>query len=44
MLGGEGVAELIGLPELEGHLGWCDELVAGGALTAGALALGVVLR
>ena len=44
VLGGEGITELVGLPELGGHLRWCDELVTGGTLTAGALALGVVLR
>ncbi|MGH4019760.1 MAG: hypothetical protein ACRDT0_11095 [Pseudonocardiaceae bacterium] len=37
VLGGEGLAELLGLPELGGYLGRGDELVAGGAFTAGAL-------
>jgi hypothetical protein len=44
VLRGEGVAELVGLPELRGYLGRSDEFVAGGTGTAGALVLGVVLR
>jgi hypothetical protein len=36
VLGGEGVVELLGLPELRRYVGWGDELVRGGALAAGA--------
>ena len=43
VLGREGVAELVGLPELGWDLGRGDELVAGGSLAPGTLALGVVL-
>jgi hypothetical protein len=44
VLGGEGLPELLGLPELGRDLGRGDELVTGSTLAAGALALGVVLR
>ena len=44
VLGGEGVAELVGLPELSGNLGRGDELVPRGSLAPGTLVLGIVLR
>ena len=44
VLGGEGLLELLGLPELGGYFRRDDELVARGTLAAGALARGVVLR
>jgi hypothetical protein len=42
VLGGEGIPELLGLPECGRHLGWSDELIPRDALAAGALAPGVV--
>ena len=42
VLSGEGFLEPLSVPELGRHLRWGDELVPGGTLTAGALALGVV--
>ncbi|MCA1672306.1 MAG: hypothetical protein LC799_08935 [Actinobacteria bacterium] len=42
VLGGEGFAELVGLPELGWHLRRGEELVAGQAHTTGALASPVV--
>ena len=43
VLSGECLVELLSLPELGRDLGRGDELVPGGTLAAGALALGVVL-
>ena len=42
VLRSESRTELLGVPELGGHLGRGDELVPRGPLAAGALALGVV--
>ncbi|MGH3909037.1 MAG: hypothetical protein ACRDTE_33385 [Pseudonocardiaceae bacterium] len=43
VLGGEGISELVGVPELRGYVRRGDELVAGGPFTPGALASGVVV-
>jgi hypothetical protein len=44
VLSGEGLAQLLGLPELGRQLGRGDELVPRGSLASGALAFMVVRR